>query len=84
MSLIAADPNPAPEEGCTVSDLLGYLESDQRAPLPGYSKYSELDARNGSYLHEYLNLSVLTGWYRRGGTQQILAKRMVVLPVVKA
>ena len=83
VSLIAVDPSPAPGEGCMVSGLLGYLESDQKAPLPRFSKYSVPDAKNGSYLHEYPNLSVLeTGWYRRGGTQQILAERMVVLPVV--
>ena len=34
-------------------------------------------------MHEYLSLSVLTGWCRRGGTEQSLAKRMVALPVVK-
>lgn len=66
-----------------LSGLLDYLETDQRAQLQRHSKYSELDAKNRSYLHEYLSLSVLTGWYRRGGTEQILAKRMVVLPVVK-
>ena len=57
-----------------LSVLLDYLESDQRAPLQRYSKYSELDAKNGSYLYEYSNLSVLTGRYRRGGREQSLAK----------
>ena len=57
-----------------LSGLLDYLESDQRAPLQRYSKYSELDAKNGTSLHEYFNLSVLTGRYRRGVESKVLPK----------